>query len=34
MLSAGNLKIRHNQSDLERSDKDSFQGIFDDVKVR
>ena len=31
-LSAGNLKIRHDQSDLERSDKDSFQGIFDDVK--
>ena len=31
-LSAGNLKIRHDQSDLERSDKDSFQGIFDNVK--
>ena len=31
-LSAGNLKLRHDQSDLERSDKDSFQGIFDDVK--
>ena len=27
-LSAGNLKIRHDQSDLERSDKDSFQGTI------
>ena len=27
-LSAGNLKIRHDQSDLERSDKDSSQGTI------
>ena len=26
--SAGNLKIRHDQSDLERFDKDSFQGTI------
>ena len=31
-LSAGNLKIRHDQSDLERSHKDSFKELFDDVK--
>ena len=29
---AGNLKIRHDQSDLERSDKDSFKELFGDVK--
>ena len=29
---AGNLKIRHDQSDLERSDKDSFKELFDDIK--
>ena len=29
---AGNLKIRHDQSDLERSDKDSFKELFDNVK--
>ena len=29
---AGNLKTRHDQSDVERSDKDSFKELFDDVK--
>ena len=29
---AGNLKTRHDQSDLKRSDKDSFKELFDDVK--
>ena len=29
---AGNLTTSHDQSDLERSDKDSFKELFDDVK--
>ena len=30
----GNLKTSRDQSDLKRSDRDSFKELFDDVKVR